>query len=119
MGEGRAPASAAVRSAEPWSAAPAELWSPRPRRGFVLSVLGVYRAWSAERPPRCRYLPTCSAYAEQAVVTHGVLRGGWLTIRRLARCHPFGGHGYDPVPVRSDHPPSAGVGAVRGPRGCT
>jgi hypothetical protein len=48
--------------------------------------------------PSCRYLPTCSEYALTALEAHGVLRGGWLAARRLGRCHPFGGSGYDPVP---------------------
>lgn len=53
-------------------------------------------------PPSCRYEPTCSHYALEALETHGALRGGWLTLKRLARCHPIrwlgGGSGFDPVP---------------------
>jgi uncharacterized protein len=46
----------------------------------------------------CRYLPTCSQYAAEAVVTYGALRGGWMGVKRVLRCHPFGGAGLDPVP---------------------
>lgn len=46
----------------------------------------------------CRFQPTCSAYALEALALHGGIKGGWLTTRRICRCHPWGGHGYDPVP---------------------
>ncbi|HEY3145396.1 MAG TPA: membrane protein insertion efficiency factor YidD [Dongiaceae bacterium] len=50
----------------------------------------------------CRYAPSCSEYAIEAIATHGIARGGWFALRRVLRCHPWGGSGYDPVPpVRS------------------
>ena len=48
--------------------------------------------------PKCRFTPTCSHYAVEALKKHGVLKGLWLTIKRISRCHPWGGQGYDPVP---------------------
>ncbi|MFP4623360.1 MAG: membrane protein insertion efficiency factor YidD [Gemmatimonadota bacterium] len=66
---------------------------------LLLMVIRAYRRFvSPVMPPSCRYLPTCSAYAEEAVRRHGAGRGGWLALRRLLRCHPWGGSGYDPVP---------------------
>lgn len=50
----------------------------------------------------CRFQPTCSDYALEALRTHGALRGSWLTVRRIGRCQPWGGCGYDPVPPRED-----------------
>lgn len=50
------------------------------------------------KPPTCRFTPTCSAYAIQALKKHGPVKGLYLTIKRLLRCHPWGGSGYDPVP---------------------
>ncbi len=51
----------------------------------------------------CRYQPTCSAYALEALEMHGGLRGSWLAAKRIGRCQPFGGQGYDPVPGHEDH----------------
>ena len=52
--------------------------------------------------PACRFEPSCSAYAETAIREYGVLRGGYMAARRLLRCHPMGGHGYDPVPAQAE-----------------
>lgn len=66
---------------------------------ILLLIINVYRAViSPILPPRCRYNPTCSEYGIQAIKKHGPFKGGWLTLKRIARCHPWGGHGYDPVP---------------------
>lgn len=65
------------------------------------------RVLSVWTPPSCRYTPTCSEYMVQAIEGHGVVRGGWLGTRRLARCHPWGGSGFDPVPAKKHHAPDA------------
>ncbi len=49
-------------------------------------------------PPACRYVPSCSTYAMEALKKHGLFKGGWLAFKRIMRCHPWGGSGYDPVP---------------------
>ena len=68
------------------------------RRVLVAFVQGYRMFLSPLLPPSCRYTPTCSAYALEALERHGALRGSWLTVRRIARCHPFRPGGYDPVP---------------------
>ena len=68
-------------------------------RGLVLGLLRGYKRFvSPLLPPACRFEPTCSVYAMDAVARHGTLRGSWLAVRRLARCHPFNPGGWDPVP---------------------
>ena len=68
-----------------------------PARGLIRVIRG-YQYLAAGRPSTCRYIPSCSSYALEAVARYGTLRGGLLALRRLGRCHPLGGHGYDPVP---------------------
>lgn len=78
--------------------------------GLLVALVRVYQ-WCLKPflGPRCRYLPTCSDYAVEAVRTHGPLRGGWLALLRLLRCHPFAGHGFDPVPpISHRHSHTAG-----------
>lgn len=53
-------------------------------------------------PPACRYTPTCSQYAVEALTVHGPFKGTWLALRRILRCHPWGGSGYDPVPEKNE-----------------
>jgi putative membrane protein insertion efficiency factor len=68
------------------------------RRLLLLGIRGYQRFLSPVLPPACRFHPTCSAYAAGAIERHGAVRGSWLALRRLARCHPWNPGGYDPVP---------------------
>ncbi|MEM7525448.1 MAG: membrane protein insertion efficiency factor YidD [Pseudomonadota bacterium] len=71
---------------------------------FALPVR-LYRAtFSPIVGMNCRYHPTCSAYALEALEAHGAIKGGWYAARRILRCHPLGGSGYDPVPDKRDDP---------------
>ena len=65
---------------------------------FILLIRFYQLAISPLLPSACRYTPTCSQYGLEAIKKHGLLKGGWLAIRRISRCHPWGGHGHDPVP---------------------
>ena len=68
-------------------------------RATLIGLIKLYRRTiSPVMPPVCRFTPTCSAYGLEAIERHGAIRGGWLTARRLLRCRPWGGSGYDPVP---------------------
>ena len=67
-------------------------------RILVTFVRGYQIAISPLLPPACRYTPSCSQYAIEALQRHGALKGGWLALRRIGRCHPFRPGGYDPVP---------------------
>ena len=66
---------------------------------LLLALIRFYRAEiSPLRPPACRFIPTCSQYAQEAIRKYGPFRGGWLALKRILRCNPWGGSGYDPVP---------------------
>ncbi len=93
------------RTQEPaCSSAAARPPGPRPARAGILArllmlLVQLYRlVISPLLGPSCRYLPTCSEYALEALARHGALRGSRLALGRILRCHPWGGHGYDPVP---------------------
>lgn len=69
-----------------------------PQRLLALLIGGYQRLLSPLLPPSCRFHPSCSQYALEAINRHGALKGSWLAVRRLARCHPFNAGGFDPVP---------------------
>jgi putative membrane protein insertion efficiency factor len=68
------------------------------RRALLVPLLAYRYGLSPFMPPACRFAPSCSEYAQDALLRHGAIGGSWLTLRRLCRCHPWGGSGYDPVP---------------------
>ncbi len=92
------PAAHADPSDDPAST-PARLQAPSPVARLVLLALRAYKILlSPLFAGSCRFTPSCSDYMAEAVRRHGAVRGGWLGLARLARCHPFGAHGLDPVP---------------------
>lgn len=68
-------------------------------------LVATFRGWQLVRggaPSPCRFTPSCSQYGIEAVTTHGAVRGSWLTVRRIGRCHPWGRYGFDPVPSAAE-----------------
>jgi uncharacterized protein len=80
-------------------------------RRLMLRAIEMYQLAREGRPSPCRFTPSCSCYAHEAITVHGAGRGLWLTVRRLARCRPFGPSGFDPVPdpTTRDHHAHGGV----------
>ncbi|KGN79144.1 hypothetical protein HW49_07190 [Porphyromonadaceae bacterium COT-184 OH4590] len=68
------------------------------RKIFILPVIFYQKAISPMLPSSCRFVPTCSQYTIEAILKHGIFKGGFMALKRLLRCHPWGGDGYDPVP---------------------
>ena len=70
-------------------------------RKIISGIIGLYRYLvSPILGPNCRYTPSCSEYSQEAVMRFGVFKGGWIAIKRIVRCHPWGKSGYDPVPEK-------------------
>lgn len=65
---------------------------------FIFLIKVWQRTFSQVLPPSCRFTPSCSQYGVEAIQKYGALKGGWLTLKRIGRCHPFNPGGYDPVP---------------------
>jgi uncharacterized protein len=100
------------------SPAPVRPEAAEPRVGILARILMVpVRAWrlvSVHLPPRCRFYPSCSQYALEALTVHGAMRGTWLAIRRVGRCHPWHDGGLDPVPPNVRSIRAASVAAKEG-----
>lgn len=82
------------------------------RRILVLPIRIYKLLISPLLPPACRYEPTCSVYAMQAILRFGLLAGSWLAIRRIVSCNPWGGHGYDPVPEKFSFKRTSGSSSI-------
>ena len=65
---------------------------------IAVSLIKIYQKISSLKPPVCRFYPTCSEYTKQAIIKYGILKGGFLGLKRILKCHPFNDGGYDPVP---------------------
>ena len=65
---------------------------------FLIKLISLYQKISMLKPPVCRFYPTCSEYTKQAIIKYGVIKGLWLGLKRISKCHPFNPGGYDPLP---------------------
>ncbi|MCL2605756.1 MAG: membrane protein insertion efficiency factor YidD [Coriobacteriia bacterium] len=71
-----------------------------PRKVVIFLIRGYQQVISPLLPPTCGFIPTCSQYAVEAFSTYGIIKGGWLALRRILKCHPFHSGGYDPLPMK-------------------
>ena len=69
---------------------------------LILLIRGYQLILSSMLGSNCRFMPTCSEYAMESFKTYGLIKGSFLTIKRIGKCHPFGGHGYDPIPTKME-----------------
>jgi uncharacterized protein len=92
--------------------ATAEATHPTPFARLVMLPIRAWRLVSVHLPPRCRFFPSCSQYALEALAVHGAGRGTWLSLRRLGRCHPWHEGGLDPVPPPNSRSPLTAPGAA-------
>ena len=67
-------------------------------KNIIIKLIEIYQFFSKLKPPVCRFYPTCSEYMKQAVIKYGIIKGGYLGVKRILRCHPYNEGGYDPVP---------------------
>jgi len=77
------------------------IWQNRKKlmmKKLILGLIKIYQYFSKFTPSVCRFTPTCSEYTKQAIMKYGVIKGGWLGVKRICRCHPWNPGGYDPVP---------------------
>jgi putative membrane protein insertion efficiency factor len=89
------------------AAAPVPARRRSPVARVLMGAIRIYQRLMAWSPPRCRFAPSCSQYALEAIGTHGAARGSWLAIRRLGRCHPWHPGGFDPVPPANTRSPES------------